>query len=480
MFRKSLNLAGAHIDLGHRSIEVHTPVLTNVSSTRVKESLNKAALLAEIKHLAEKQELMRQELEVSIVKQSPELKTKLSITTAEENVLCEFEAGSSLLSVSRVVKSETGIDTISPSVKGRQSVKQAGSTPMYTSPSSHLPGHASVSIVSNLGSTSCPSVTVPLSTDTISLTAAVGTTVHPSISTANNLGSTSCPSVTVPLSTDTVSLTTAVGTTVHPSVSTVSNLDSTSCLSVTVPLPADTVSLTTAVGTAVHPSVSTVSKLSSTSCPSITAPPSTDTVNFTTAIGTPVNVSVSTCRFSGSTSLQFNMVHPSTDSFCQLSAVSHVVNWSVNSVPLHGSITGSPAVHLPADTVGIDSVYFRGVDVSPNFVSPSISTVLSHMLNNVCVSNSVGMFVDNGGTLMSVPRGSLCMTGNSVCMPTGAYLPNETGTSRYCVTSTPVTARYRGDSGLDPSSPEFVPAEVGLAQVHGAVNFVRSDSGLKT
>ena len=66
-------------------------------------------------------------------------------------------------------------------------------------------------------------------------------------------------------------------------------------------------------------------------------------------------------------------------------------------------------------------VYFRGVDVSPNFVSPSVSTDLSRTLNNVCVSNSVGMFVDNGGTLMSVPRGSFCMTGN-VCMPTGVYL----------------------------------------------------------
>ena len=60
------------------------------------------------------------------------------------------------------------------------------------------------------------------------------------------------------------------------------------------------------------------------------------------------------------------------------------------------------------------------------------------------------MFVDNGGTLMSVPRGSFCMTGDSVCMPTGVYLPTETGTSRYRVTSTPVTACYHGDSRLDP------------------------------
>ena len=80
---------------------------------------------------------------------------------------------------------------------------------------------------------------------------------------------------------------------------------------------------------------------------------------------------------------------------------------------------------------------------------------------------------------MSMPCGS-CMTGNSICMPTGVYLPTETGTSRYHVTSTPVTAGYHGDSRLDPSCPEFVPAEVGLAQVHGAgksVHFVRSDSG---
>ena len=108
---------------------------STVSSTCVKESLNKAALLAEAKHLAEKQELMRQELELSIAKQSLELNTKLSIATAKENVLCEFEAGGSLVSVSRVVKSEPGIYTISPSVTGRQSVKQAESTPMYTSPS---------------------------------------------------------------------------------------------------------------------------------------------------------------------------------------------------------------------------------------------------------------------------------------------------------------------------------------------------------
>ena len=197
---------------------------------------------------------MRQELELSIANQSLEFNTKLSIATAKENVLCESEAGSSLLSVFRVVKSEPGIDTISPSVTGRQSVKQAESTPMHTSPSSHLPVHPSVSTFSYLGSTSCPSVTVPLSADTVSLTAAAGTAVHPSVSTVSNLGSTRCPSVTVPLSADLVSLTTAVGTTVHPSVSTVSNLGSTRCLSVTVPRSADTASFTTAVGTPMNPS----------------------------------------------------------------------------------------------------------------------------------------------------------------------------------------------------------------------------------
>ena len=289
---------------------------STVSSTRVKESLNKAALLAEAKHLAEKQELMRQELELSIAKQSLELNTKLSIATAKENVLCEFEAGSSLLSVSGVVKSEPVSDTISPSVTSHQSVKQAVSTPMYTSPSSHLPVHPSVSTVCNLGSTSCPSVTVPLSADTVSLTAAAGTTVHQSVSTCS-----------------------------FPS--------STRCLSVTAPLSADTVSFTTAVGTLVNPSVSTCSFPGSTRCPSITAPLSADTISFTTAVGAPVNVSVSTCSFPGSTSFQFDTVRPSTDSVCQSSAVSHLVNWSVNSVPLHGSTNGSPAVHLPPDTVGI-------------------------------------------------------------------------------------------------------------------------------
>ena len=394
---------------------------STVSSTRVKESLNKAALLAEAKHLSEKQKLRRQELELSIAKQSLELNAKLSISTAKEHVLGEFEAGSSLLSVSRVVKSEPGMDTISPSITSRQSVKQVENTPMYTSSFSHHPVHPSVSTVSYLGSTSCPSVTVPLSADTVSLTAATGTTVHPSVSTVSNL-----------------------------------------------------VSLTTATGTIVHQSVSTVSNLGSTSCPSITVPRSTDTASFTTTVGTPLNVSVSTCSFPGSTSFQFDTVRPSTDSVCQSSAISHLVNWSVNSVPLHGCTNGSPAGHLPCDT------YFRGVDVSSNFVSPSVTTLLSHMLNNVCVSNLVGMFVDNGGTLMSVPRGSLCVTGNSVCMPTGVYLPSETGTSHYRVTSTLVTTRYRGDSRLDPSSPEFVPAEVGPSQVHGAgksVHFVRSDIG---
>ena len=266
---------------------------STVSSTRVKESLNKAALLAEAKHLAEKQELMRQELELSIAKQSLELNTKLSIATAKENVLCEFEAGSSLLSVSRVVKSEPVSDTISLSVAGRQSVKQAESTPMYTSPSSHLPVHPSVSTVRNLSSPSCQSVTVPLSTDTVCLIAATGTTVHPAVSTCSFPGSTSCPSVTVPRSADTASFTKAVGTPVSPSVSTCSFPGGTRCLSVT-------------------------------------APPSADTVSFTTAVGAPVNVSVSTCSFPGSSSFQFHTVRPSTDSVCQSSAVSHLVNRSVN------------------------------------------------------------------------------------------------------------------------------------------------------
>ena len=266
----------------------------------------------------------------------------------------------------------------------------------------------------------------------------------------------------------------------NPSVSTCCFPGSTRCLSVTVPWSADTVNFTTAIGTPVNPFVSTCSFPGSTRCPSVTAPPSADTVSFTTAVGAPVNVSVSTCSFPGSTSFQFDMVHPSTDSVCQSSAVSHLVNWSVNLVPLHGSTNGSTAVHMPTDIVGIDSVYFRGVNVSLNFVSPYVSTVLSRTLNNVCVSNSVGMFVDNRGSLVSVPRGSLCMTGNSVCMPTGVYLPTETGTSHYRVTSTPVTARCHGDSRLDPSCPEFVSTEVGPAQFHGAgksVHFMRSHSG---
>ena len=326
---------------------------STVSSTRVKESLNKAALLAEAKHLAQKQELRRQELELSIAKQSLELNTKLSIATAKENVLCEFEAGSSLLSVSRVVKSEPVSDTISPSVAGHQSVKQAESTPMCTSPSSHLPVHPSVSTVRNLGSPSCQSVTVPLSTDTVCPTAATGTTVHPSVSTCSFPSSARGPSVTVPLSADTVCLTAATGTTVHPSVSTCSFPGSTSCPSIIVPRSADTASFTTAVGTPVSPSVSICSFPGSTRCLSVTAPPSADTVSFTTAVGAPVNVSVSTCSFPGSSSFQFDTVRPSTDSVCQSSAVSHLVNWFVNSVPLHGSTNGSPAVHLPPDTVGI-------------------------------------------------------------------------------------------------------------------------------
>ena len=248
---------------------------STVSSTRFKESLNKAALLAEAKHLAEKQELMRQELELFIAKQSLELNTKLSIATAKENVLCEFEAGSSLLSVSRVVKSEPVSDTISPSITGRQFVKQAESTPMYTSPSSHLPVHPSVSTVCNLGSTRCPSVTVPLSADTAIFTTVLGTSVNPSVSTCSFPSSTRCPSVTVPRS-------------------------------------ADTASFTTAVGTPVNPSVSTCSFPGSTRCPSVTVPRSADTVSFTTAIGAPVNVSISTCSFPGSTSFQFDTVRPPT------------------------------------------------------------------------------------------------------------------------------------------------------------------------
>ena len=249
----------------------------------------------------------------------------------------------------------------------------------------------------------------------------------------------------------------------NPSVSTCSFPGSTRCPAITVPGSADTESFTTAVGTPVNPSASTCSFPGSTRCPSVTVRRSTDTVSFTTAVDAPVNVSVSACSFPGSTSFQLDTVPPSTESVCESPAFSHLVNWSVNSVPLHGSTNGSPTVHLPPDTVGIHSVYFRGVDVSLNFVSLSVSTVLSRTLNNVCVSNLVGMFVDNGGPLMSVPRGSSCMTGNSFCMPTGVYLPTETGTSRYRVTSTPVTARYHGDSRLDPSCPELVPAEVGLA-----------------
>ena len=125
-----------------------------------------AALLAEAKQLVEKQELMRQKIELSIAKQSLELNKKISIASAKENILCELEAEGSLHSVSRAVRSDPGIDISSPSVTVRQSVNQAEITPRYTSPSSYPPVHPSVSTVSNPGSTRCASVTVHPSADT--------------------------------------------------------------------------------------------------------------------------------------------------------------------------------------------------------------------------------------------------------------------------------------------------------------------------
>ena len=185
------------------------------------------------KYLVEKQELMRQELDLSIAKQSLELNSKLSIAAAKQNGLCELEVEGILLSVSRAVRSEHGTDINSPPVTVRQFVNQAENTPRYASSSSYPPVHPSVRTVSNPDSNRCPSVTVYQSADTVSFTTAVGIPVNLSVSIISNPGSARGPSNTVHLSTDNVSFTTAVGTLVNPSASTVNYPGSTRCPSIT-------------------------------------------------------------------------------------------------------------------------------------------------------------------------------------------------------------------------------------------------------
>ena len=105
--RKSKSSTGSK-----RSSGVRSGLSGSVASVRLRESLEKATLMAEASHLAKKQELMRQELELSIAKESLDISTKLAIAEAKEGVLVSFEADGSLLSVSKSVKS------VSPLVRG--------------------------------------------------------------------------------------------------------------------------------------------------------------------------------------------------------------------------------------------------------------------------------------------------------------------------------------------------------------------------
>ena len=112
--RKSKSSTGSK-----KSSGVHSGLSGSVASVRLRESLEKATLMAEASHLAKKQELMRQEqelmrqeLELSIAKESLDISTKLAIAQAKEGVLVSFEAQGSLLSVSKSVKS------VSPLVRG--------------------------------------------------------------------------------------------------------------------------------------------------------------------------------------------------------------------------------------------------------------------------------------------------------------------------------------------------------------------------
>ena len=105
--RKSKSSTGSKKSSGVRS-----GLSGTVASVRLRESLEKATLMAEASHLAKKQELMRQELELSIAKESLDISTKLAIAEAKEGVLVSFEVDGSLLSVSKSVKS------VSPLVRG--------------------------------------------------------------------------------------------------------------------------------------------------------------------------------------------------------------------------------------------------------------------------------------------------------------------------------------------------------------------------
>ena len=66
-----------------KSLGICIELSGSVVSVQLRESLEKATLTAEASHLAKKQELMRQELELSIVKESLDISTKLVIAEAK-------------------------------------------------------------------------------------------------------------------------------------------------------------------------------------------------------------------------------------------------------------------------------------------------------------------------------------------------------------------------------------------------------------
>lgn len=117
---------------------------SSVKSAQLKESLNKASLLAEATALAKKQELMRREFdlnlqsqelmrrefELNLEKQSLELSTKLAISTAKQEVLLNANCGNSVVSTSstnvdakhKVITGQahgvTGVDSVQPNFTG--------------------------------------------------------------------------------------------------------------------------------------------------------------------------------------------------------------------------------------------------------------------------------------------------------------------------------------------------------------------------
>ena len=104
--KKSKSITGSKKALGIRS-----GLPGSVVSVQLRESLEKAKLMAEASYLAKKQELMPQELELSIVKESLDISTKLAIAEAKEGVLVSFETDVSLLSVPKSVKSVSPLVT---------------------------------------------------------------------------------------------------------------------------------------------------------------------------------------------------------------------------------------------------------------------------------------------------------------------------------------------------------------------------------